>query len=124
MGEYMNWMWVFLGGGIGSLMRFGIGKVNILKIEHFPLGTLLANILASAILGIVVCLNIKFGKYDWYWPFFAVGVCGGFSTFSTFSMENIQLLQQGNYAFLVINVLVSLLLTGLVFYFLAKSSLS
>jgi len=116
----MTWFWVFLGGGIGSLLRFGIGKISILKFGNFPLTTLFANVLASVCLGFIFWMSVKYGKYEWYWPFFAIGICGGFSTFSTFSMENVQLLQSGNYMFAIINVLASLVLTGLAFYLFAK----
>jgi len=116
----MTWLLVFVGGGIGSLMRFGLSKANFLKFENFPLATLLTNILASVFLGLFVWLSLKFGKNECYWSFFAVGICGGFSTFSTFSMENVELIQGGNYLYAIVNITASLLLTGLTFFLIVK----
>ncbi|MBM3419183.1 MAG: CrcB family protein [Bacteroidetes bacterium] len=120
MEKSMTWLLVFVGGGIGSLMRFGLSKANFLKFENFPLATLLTNILASVFLGLFVWLSLKFGKNECYWSFFAVGICGGFSTFSTFSMENVELIQGGNYLYAIVNITASLLLTGLTFFLIVK----
>jgi len=88
---------VFVGGGLGSVVRFSLGRwINSLHTHHFPWGTLLANILACFILGLVIGLADHRQLFS---PntrlFWTVGFCGGFSTFSTFSHETIYLIQGG-----------------------------
>jgi fluoride exporter len=90
-------LYIFLGGGIGSVVRFAIGKwISSLHSQQFPFGTLVANITACVILGFVIGLadhkQIISPAARLFW---AVGFCGGFSTFSTFSAETITLLQNG-----------------------------
>jgi CrcB protein len=116
----MSWVFVFIGGGIGSVFRFAISKWNMLNFGNFPVATLFTNFLASSCLGLILWLGTKYGKNDWYLPLFSIGFCGGFSTFSTFSMENIQLIQQGNYMYAFLNTACSLILSGLAFYLLIK----
>lgn len=88
---------VFLGGGLGSLARYSIGKwIGTLHTHYFPFGTLVANILACFMLGILVGVA---DQKQFFSPatklFWTVGFCGGFSTFSTFSIETISLFQTG-----------------------------
>jgi CrcB protein len=104
----MNWFLVFLGGGIGSVLRFGIGQIHILKQISFPWATLLSNILACLLFILFLSYVQKTPKIEWVQPFLLVGICGGFSTFSTFSYENYQLFQSGNYLFLIANIIVSI----------------
>ena len=103
---------VFLGGGLGSIIRFSLGKwVNALHNHHFPWGTLVVNIVACLILGLVIGLadhkQIISPTARLFWT---VGFCGGFSTFSTFSNETLYLLQSGLTLSLVLYISLSLLL--------------
>jgi CrcB protein len=87
---------IFAGGGLGSVMRFLFGKwVNGLHAINFPFGTLAVNVVACFILGLVVGLSdykqLLSPDSKIFWT---VGFCGGFSTFSTFSLEASQLFQQ------------------------------
>ena len=94
---HMQYLAIFIGGGLGSLCRYGISRISIQHFEHFPIHTLLANICSSAILGALIALFLV--KYtttpNEVKLFFATGFCGGFSTFSTFSLETFLLLQNG-----------------------------
>lgn len=89
--------YVFLGGGLGSIVRFATGKwIGALHDQQFPYGTLVTNIVACLVLGFVIGMadhkQIISPAARVFW---AVGFCGGFSTFSTFSAETITLLQNG-----------------------------
>ena len=115
----MNFLLVFLGGGLGSLARYGIslgtGKIYA---SHFPLGTFISNLLACLILGITLYwFRDKLDTQHWIVPFVVTGFCGGFSTFSTWSKETLDLIQQGNTVWAMANIVVSLTVgIGLLFW--------
>jgi CrcB protein len=88
---------VALGGAIGALARYWIALALDTK-GAIPWGTLLVNLAGSLLIGFVVLASTK-NKWAEPWFLFAVtGVLGGFTTFSAFSMENLQLLQSGRLA--------------------------
>ena len=92
----MIWL-VALGGALGSVSRFLLGPaLQRLLDTTFPVGTLFINVTGSLILGFVTRLAIE-GVHvtPEARAFIAVGFCGGFTTFSTFSYEAIQLLEDG-----------------------------
>ena len=92
-----NFLWVGLGGGIGAMLRFLISPV-IFKSPAFPVYTMLINIIGSLCIGIIFALTLKNDHFPEYMKFFlATGLCGGFTTFSAFSLENMQLIRAGNY---------------------------
>lgn len=88
---------VFLGGGAGSALRFLISK-NLNSLSSIPLGTFFVNILGSFLIGIILGLGLK---QEMLSPnatlLLATGFCGGFTTFSAFSYENLELLKAGDY---------------------------
>jgi CrcB protein len=103
---------VFFGGGLGSIIRFSLGRwVNTLHSHHFPWGTLVVNVAACLVLGFVIGLadhkQIISPAARLFW---AIGFCGGFSTFSTFSNETLFLLQSGFTLSLGLYIFLSLLL--------------
>lgn len=101
-----------LGGFLGTIARFGISKLNIYwQFLSLPIGTLTVNVLGSFIIGLVIGFSNKTGALS---PnlqlFLTVGICGGFTTFSTFSFENLQLMQNGQLLTALLYTLLSLIL--------------
>jgi fluoride exporter len=106
----MNFFLVFLGGGLGSLVRYGISLiVNDLNIK-FPLATLISNVMACFLIGALTASVTKGNLTDAQRLLLATGFCGGFSTFSTFSNETLQLAQNGQLLAALGNIILSLTL--------------
>ncbi len=108
----MQFFLIFIGGGIGSLTRFFLSKYiqdNILK--SFPFGTLGVNIIASLILGLFLGFSgNKILINPHYKALIAIGFCGGFSTFSTFSNDTLQLILTNRNLEAILNILLNVIL--------------
>ncbi len=83
---------VFSGGGFGSVMRYGMTQMLVRWSQTFPTATFFTNIIACFAIGIITGYVSKGILTDEHRAFLAVGVCGGFSTFSTFSNETVKLM--------------------------------
>lgn len=104
----MNFLFVFLGGGLGAIARFGIGKIIPAGNSGFPFGTAAANIISCIILGYLMSRVISKDLSHTYQLLLMTGFCGGFSTFSTFSAETFSLIQNGQSNIALLYIAISL----------------
>jgi fluoride exporter len=122
-----NILLVFIGGGIGSVIRYLVGKVVAAQIKlDFPISTLIANVVAVLIFGLFIFYQKYFfsDKMESLKAFVLIGICGGLSTFSTFSFESIQLLKEGRILFFFLNTILSFILCfSIIYMFLSKSKI-
>lgn len=100
---------VALGGALGALSRFGVGSLAGRWLgSGFPWGTMACNIAGSIIMGVLIGLFAHYGTSNTVRLFLAVGFLGAFTTFSSFSLETILMLERGDYLPAVAYVVVSL----------------
>lgn len=83
--DVMNFLTVMFGGGIGAGLRYAISLIPSKGV--FPILTLITNLLGAVAIGFIVGLAESSGMPERRLLFLKTGVCGGFTTFSTFSME-------------------------------------
>lgn len=111
---------VFIGGGVGSVARWLVSmKLNSFS-PNIPVGTLIVNLVGAFIIGLTLALFIRITHIDPVWKLLiTTGFCGGLTTFSTFSVEVVYLLQDGKLAWaagtVALNLAGSLAMTMLAF---------
>ena len=108
----MNLALVFLGGGLGAAARYVLqGLVYRFLPATFPFGTFAVNTIGSFLIGfLMAALEGRFLVTPALRVFLAIGVLGGFTTFSSFSYETLMLLREGSYALGAINILATVVL--------------
>lgn len=104
---------VGLGGAIGSILRYLSGWFASKYFQgSFPISTLIINILGSLLIGVFIGVLAKYYPENHPLKFLLIiGFCGGFTTFSSFAVENYNLLQNGNQFSAYIYIIVSVILT-------------
>ncbi len=99
---------VAAGGAVGAVGRYLLSLIPT-KIA-FPILTLITNLMGALLIGFVVGLSEARGMHEKWLLFWKTGVCGGFTTFSTFSLEALNLFQKGGYIMGAVYVLLSVVL--------------
>ncbi|MEF9839792.1 MAG: fluoride efflux transporter CrcB [Lachnospiraceae bacterium] len=105
----LEFLIVGIGGSVGSCLRFALTK----SMHHFavslPLGTLISNIIAGIFIGFFIGLEESvFSLSPRAKLFLTTGLCGGLSTFSTFSLETVVFFSEGKYVVAVLNIILNL----------------
>ncbi len=112
----LAYLWVAIGGAIGSMARYAVGGMVSHKYgESFPWGTLVINVTGSFIIGVLAALTVSGGKMT---PKTSVltkqllmtGVCGGYTTFSSFSLQTLNLIQDRQWLYAGGSVVLSVVL--------------
>jgi CrcB protein len=92
--QLKEFLMVGMGGALGSMLRYGVG-LWLKPITIFPAGTFIVNITGSFLIGLIAGFATNDLKIQQHWYLFlAIGLCGGFTTFSAMSLEGLQYLQQ------------------------------
>jgi fluoride exporter len=108
------YFWVALGGALGSMARYWLGvRITLLAGLAFPWATILINILGSLVIGFLVRLTGPQGRLPAPLDaraFLIVGICGGFTTFSAFSLQSLELARDGRLLLAGANIVLSVVL--------------
>lgn len=97
MSTVFDFFAIGMGGALGAVARYAMGLLNIRHRSGFPLTTLIINVVGALVIGFIAAYAGKNAKLD---PrlilFLKVGICGGFTTFSSFALETASLMQAGS----------------------------
>mgnify|MGYP001146830805 CR=1 FL=1 len=97
----MTWLWVAFGSAIGGVGRYWTGSALALRYgDSFPWGTLMVNVVGSLLIGLIATLALPEGRLlmdSTTRQFLMIGVLGGFTTFSSFSLQSLTLMQDGEW---------------------------
>lgn len=105
-------IFIACGGAVGALLRYSLQVAIPATTDKLPVAILLANVLGSLAMGILfVLIQEKTLLAEWLRPLLMVGLLGAFTTFSTFSLDTIRLLEAGQFAVAVTNILLSVVLS-------------
>ena len=103
---------VFGGGGLGSVSRYLIGKCYPTGLSVFPWGTLSANFLSCVVFGLVLMLGVEKINLSYSLKLLLItGFCGGFSTYSSFTFETVDLFKHGNTVLALTNIVANFALS-------------
>jgi len=98
---FSTYLWIGMGGALGSMGRYGVSRIFAFWFgETFPWGTLVVNVSGSLLIGLLAGLtsdsNSRFLIAPDMRQFLLVGICGGYTTFSSFSLQTLALMRQGD----------------------------
>jgi CrcB protein len=110
----MTYFWIAIGSALGGMLRYWCSGVAARLIgETFPWGTLIVNVAGSLVIGLFFTLTGPDGRLlvnSTARQFVMVGICGGYTTFSSFSLQTLTLLQEGQFHYAAGNIVASVLL--------------
>ena len=120
-------LWVAFGGALGTVLRYWLSLLMVPVSKNLPWGTILINIVGSfviAFFGVITMSQAKWPMGETIRLFVMVGICGGFTTFSSFSLQSFELLKKGAVGEALLNIIVSvafcLFATAMGFYLGSK----
>ena len=104
----LKFVMLALGGALGTLARYGLNGVISARVATFPLGTMIVNITGCFAIGVLAAVSdASFGrawlKSEWR-DFLMVGFCGGYTTFSSFGLQTLNLARDGEWLYVALNV--------------------
>jgi len=110
----MNYLWIFVGSALGGVARYWCSGVAARLIgETFPWGTLIVNVVGSFIIGFFATITGPDGRWlvsTTARQFVMVGFCGGYTTFSSFSIQTLNLMHDGEWLYVGLNITGSVVL--------------
>jgi CrcB protein len=112
----LAYLWVALGGALGSVSRYWLSGVVAARFgESFPWGTLVINVTGSFLIGVIGAVASPEGRMDsqsraFATQFLMIGICGGYTTFSSFSWQTLQRLQDRDWLYAGGNIVLSVVL--------------
>ena len=107
------YLWIAIGSALGGCLRYALGRAMVTNSTSFPWSTLLINFLGSFVIGFFGTLTLtgsRFAVPETVRLFIMVGICGSFTTFSSFSLQTFDLIRAGDWGRAVANVVLSVLL--------------
>ena len=109
----LTYLWLGLGGAMGTMMRYWLNGLVSTWFVTFPMGTLVINVTGSFLIAFFGTLTAADGR--WLVSpnarlFFMTGICGGYTTFSSFSLQTLNLMQDGQWRYAALNILGSFVL--------------
>jgi len=108
------YLWLALGGALGTIARYALNGVISERFgQTFPLGTMVINVTGSFIIGLFAQLTAPEGRWlvsPTFRVFFMLGICGGYTTFSSFSLQTLNLVRDEEWLYASLNILLSVAL--------------
>jgi CrcB protein len=110
----VSYLWVAFGGALGSVARYWMANmIVVLTGPLFPWGTIVINIIGSFVIGLVAYATTPVGTMPMSFnirAFILVGICGGYTTFSSFSLQTLELARSGHWLYAGANIMLSVVL--------------